>query len=91
MTLRVSLFCLIAPKACFCSFLSLKVLKIGRYDIIDDGTAISSTKRQLGRCLKILQTCRLRASWVCRICMEVCEVYTERCTFYSLLCRFSTL
>jgi hypothetical protein len=33
------------------------LLKIGRYDIIDDGTAISSTEGQLKDSLEKVQTC----------------------------------
>jgi hypothetical protein len=38
------------------------LLKIGRYDIIDDGTAISSTKGQLRSSLEKVQTCPVEVS-----------------------------
>jgi hypothetical protein len=38
------------------------LLKIGRYDIIDDGTAISSTKGQLRDSLEKVQTCPIEVS-----------------------------
>jgi hypothetical protein len=38
------------------------LLKIGRYDIIDDGTAISRTKGQLRSSLEKVQTCPAEVS-----------------------------
>jgi hypothetical protein len=38
------------------------MLKTGRYDIIDDGTAISSTKGQLRSSLEKVQTCPVEVS-----------------------------
>jgi hypothetical protein len=38
------------------------LLKIGRYDIIDDGTAISSSKEQLRGSLENVQTCPVEVS-----------------------------
>jgi hypothetical protein len=55
------------------------VLKIGKYDIIHDGTAISSTKRQLSDSLEKVQTCP--------VCCEV----TTRSTKVGYLMYLGTM
>jgi hypothetical protein len=67
-------------------------LKIGRYDIIDDGTAVSDIKGQLRGSLENVQTCPVEVSMglknlhtkVCRISMEVYRISTVVWTFSTV-------